>query len=325
MPNLDMSYTHGVIAAREKYLLKDKIMRLCELSAEDAFRFLIESGFGGVENATNVHEYENLIAAEERALDAFIKEYAPSEAERIFLLAPRDFHNAKALVKASYLHVDASYMLAPQGFISIEQLTQAIENGKFESLKGKNAVLAETCKAAWASLEENPSGAKVGEIFEKALYSYLSAQTKKNAVLKKLLAAKVDMTNILTAFRCGEKTLAKEKYLPGGGLSCEQLNVLFAEDNEKIRRAFSGTAYVDFIKLCLEGKERGEPMIAAEKYADGYETEFFAKRKFDLIKSEPFLYYVYRRRTENANVRIVFACLLAGQSEQEIKKRLRAF
>ena len=44
---IDVTYTTGVIAAREKYLLKDKIYRLCELSEREAFRVLVESGFGG--------------------------------------------------------------------------------------------------------------------------------------------------------------------------------------------------------------------------------------------------------------------------------------
>ena len=212
MPNLDTTYTNGVIAAREKHLLKDRILRLCELSAEDAFRLLLESGYGGAESVTSVYEYEKLIAVEERALDAFINEYAASDAERVFLLAPRDFHNAKALVKAWYLKTDPACMLAPQGLIATDLISAALENGKFERLQEKNAYLATACKKAMASLEEQPSGAKVGEIFEQALQSYLGEQVKKHRTLKKLLATKADMINILTALRCGDKALAAEKY-----------------------------------------------------------------------------------------------------------------
>ena len=94
MAYLDTAYTNGVIAAREKYLLKDKLYRLCELTAEDAFRALIESGFGAGALAESVYEYEKLIAAEEASLDGFVREYAPSPAEKAYLLSPRDFHNA---------------------------------------------------------------------------------------------------------------------------------------------------------------------------------------------------------------------------------------
>ena len=57
---------------------------------------------------------------------------------------------------------------------------------------------------------------------------------------------------------------------------------------------------------------------------DGYDVQYFAKRKYELSRSEPFLYYVYRRKLENENVRIIFVCLLAGLSEQDVKKRLRS-
>ena len=129
----------------------------------------------------------------------------------------------------------------------------------------------------------------------------------------------------MIAFRCGDKELATDKYLPCGSLSAKDLDGLFEVESDKILRAFENSVYKAFVKLCLEAKEKGLPMTEAEKYADGYETEYFFKKKFDLRKNEPFLYYVYRRKTECSNVRIVFACLLAGLSEYDVKKRLRAF
>ena len=98
----DLNYTNGVIAVREKYLLKDKILKLCETSAEDALRSLLESGFGKGVEISSVYDYEKLVAADEKSIDEFIREYAPSRAETEYLLSPRDFHNAKALVKAIY-------------------------------------------------------------------------------------------------------------------------------------------------------------------------------------------------------------------------------
>ena len=83
----DVIYTNGVIAAREKYLLKEKLLRLCEGKAEDAFRILLESGYGSGAEAEGAYDYEALIGAEERSLDDFIREYAPSEAEAAYLLA----------------------------------------------------------------------------------------------------------------------------------------------------------------------------------------------------------------------------------------------
>ena len=133
------------------------------------------------------------------------------------------------------------------------------------------------------------------------------------------------MPNILISFRAGDFARAKEQYLPAGRLTEKALQKLFDEDKDRARRAFHSTPYAQFVALCFEAQERGLPMTEAEKIVGGFDTAYFAARKYDLKRSEPFLYYVYRRRVENLNVRIVFACLLAGQSEREVKGRLRAF
>lgn len=323
---LDVNYTNGVIAVKEKKLLNEKIFRLCECSAEEAFRVLLDSGYGGgAETATSVYDFEKLIEVEEKNLDAFVHEYAPSETLRVFLLSPRDFHNAKAIIKAVYLGVDVKKMLAPQGDFSIEWLLERIENGEYDQIKEKNSFLGEACSSATELLQDDPSGAKLGAIFEEKLYLYLWSICKRNRLLRDLLIKKADMTNILIAFRCKDENEAKGKYLPIGKLSCSQLKNLFSEDVEKVQGAFQQTPYAEFVKLCIDAKRQGLPMMEAEKIRDGYEAVYFSERKYELKKTEPFLYYVYRRRMENTNVRIVFVCLLAGQKEQDVKKRLRAW
>lgn len=324
MAYLDTTYTNGVIAAKEKRLLKEKLFRLCELSAEEGFRVLLDSGFGGgAETAASVYDFEKLIEKEEMELDSFIREYAPSQAEQAYLLAPRDFHNTKASVKAAYLGRDTEGMLSPDGMISADLIYDCVKKGDFAPIKELNAYLGGACEEATSLLSKGTSGAKVGEIFEKALYTYLFERGKKKPVLKKLLLAKADMTNILRAFRSGNMEAAREKYLPVGTLKTETLDELFSEDSDKALSAFEKMPYVSFVKTCFDAKEKGVPFTEAEKILGGFDVSYFAERKYELEKSEPFLYYVYRRRAENANVRIIFVCLLAGLSEQDVKKRLR--
>ena len=102
----DTLYTNGVIAVKEKQLLGEKLLRFPEMTVQEVFRALSESGFGG-----DGQDAEALCRAEEGVLDAFIREYGPTKAELTYLLAPRDFHNAKALCKAKRLNKDAEAML----------------------------------------------------------------------------------------------------------------------------------------------------------------------------------------------------------------------
>ena len=94
---LDVNYTNGVIAVKEKKLLNEKIFRLCECSAEEAFRVLLDSGYGGgAETATSVYDFEKLIEVEEKNLDAFVHEYAPSETLRVFFAFSAGFSQCKS-------------------------------------------------------------------------------------------------------------------------------------------------------------------------------------------------------------------------------------
>ena len=318
----DLTYTNGVIAVREKYLLKDKILKLCETSAEDALRSLLESGFGkGVEIST-VYDYEKLVVEDERSIDEFIREYAPSKAEIEYLLSPRDFHNAKALVKAVYLKLEAEKLLAPDGLVPAEKIFECIRDGNLQPLN-KHLQAAITESVALFD-EDNATGAEIGVIFEKAQFAHLCETCSKNAILKKLIATKADMTNILTALRSDSEEYARKCFVSGGKLSENKLLKLFDEDKVRALQEFKGTPYYDFIKSCIDAKSAGFPLTQAEKISESYEAEYFTARKYDLKRSQPFLYYVFRRRAENANVRILFVCLLAGMREQEIKRRLRA-
>lgn len=315
----DSTYTNGVIAVKEQKLLRDKLLRFTEMSAEEAFRALVESGYGSGAEASSVYDFEKLIAAEEQATDAFIRTYAPSDAELHYFFAPRDYHNAKALLKAEYLGTDGEKMLAPEGCIPIETIKSALQTGK-----GLPQDLQETIAKGRAVLQESGSGAKLGIVFEQGLYAHLAAVCKKNKTLRRLVARRADTINILVAMRAGKEKSANEMYVSGGSLKEKQLCALF-EGEEKALSAFSDTPYESLVRSCLDAKAQGKPFSDGERMAESAEAEYFESERYSLEGEHPFLAYSLRRRNENANVRIVFVCLLAGMPAIEIKKRLRAY
>ncbi len=317
----DTTYTNGVIAVKEKLLLKEKLTRLCEVSIDEGFRILSESGFGaGVTDKT--YEYEKLIQAESAELDAFIRLYAPSKVERAYFLLPYDFHNAKALLKAKVLGENPEKMLVSEGLVSVETLQTCIQENAYDALTHIPA-LAKALQEGVGLLETEVSGMKLGALLERGLYEALTKTVKHSPVLRKLLSAKIDMTNVLIALRAGDEELAKQQYLSGGTLTHERLQVLFTGDSETIRATFAKSMTSEFIELCLRAKEKNMPYVEAEKYRDALDVTSLERRRFDLVKNEPFLYYVYRKKAEIAGVRIVFACKFAGLDETQIKNRLR--
>lgn len=315
---MDVAFTDGTIAVKERYLLKDKLLRMCETGAEEAFRMLKESGFGSGA-AQTVGEYEKLVAADGVETDAFVREYAPTNAEKAYLLSPRDFHNAKALVKAEFLQKDPAPMLAPEGLVTIDRLKKAVYNGDYteisSELRGAVSRAKDYLSAEGAAVKD---GAEVGGIFLKAEYDFLKRTCYRNALLKRLITAQADMTNLLTLYRSGiaAESDGVEKLLVGGGsLDKKQLFAALGGGKEME----SGGGYEEFIGLLSSPKG----VSAAENYRDSYPIKYLADNKYELKAAQPFMYYVLRRRAENADVRIIFACLLNGVGEREIKARLR--
>ena len=318
---MDSGFTNGVIAVKEKRLFGERLVRFAEMSAEDVFRALTEAGYG-FNAASSVYEFEAMISAEERDLDDFIRTYAPSGAELEYFLAPRDFHNGKALLKAHALGQDAKSLLAPDGLVPSERISACIEAGDFSPLSGE---LRKALEEGKALLEEGKEGAgvRLGVLFERALYAHLAAKCASNRSLKKLIARKADTENILSYLRAPSKEAAEAVYVPGGTLKKEKLAGLFSSDPDKAERTLRGTPYEELAERCFAAKRAGKPFSDAEKSADDLETDFYRHALYSKEGRDPFLFYVIRRRAENADVRILLVCLLAGMPAADIKARLR--
>ena len=104
-----------------------------------------------------------------------------------------------------------------------------------------------------------------------------------------------------------------------------KLLLLFSENEEKAERALDGTYLEKYWKECFNTRKTGLPFMQTEKRVSALEIDFLSEHKYELKRSQPFMYYVFRRRTENENVRIVLSCLLAGMPAEDIKARLRNF
>ncbi len=288
------AYTNGVIAVKEKQLLGEKLLRFPGMTAEEVFRALAESGFGA--------GGDDPVAAEEASLDGFIREYAPDHAHAAYFLLPRDFHNMKALVKAKLLSADPSPMLAPVGFQTVEELREQIEKDP---------------PVPWEQLEQ-ATGAEIGAAFDAAMYARLFRVCRR-ANLRTLLKVRVDLTNILTACRASDAEEAEKFFLAGGTLARERLFAGIFPEEEK-REAFNDALCEEFRKACLSAGKT--PYTGAERILESFEEKFFFARRFGLEGRELFLYYVFRRRAEIRNVRMILVCLQAGVSAAEIEKRL---
>lgn len=317
----DAVYAGGVIAVKEKSLLKNKIEKLCALTPDEAFRSLKESGFGAGAEAASVSEYEKLLAQDLKDIDAFTREYALNNAQKAYFFAERDFHNAKAFLKASILNSDVSKMLSPDGLYAADEIKAFIFDGAGRLPRELERAIEEVKKL----IEDGKAtGAEVGIIFERAKFEYLLSACKSDGFLKSLIRERIDRANVLSFMRANTPEYALNTTISGGKIAAENMCELFSENAEKAASALDKTYLKDFWRKCYALKKDGKPFVDAELEAADVDVETLKKNRFELKRGQPFLYYVFRRRAENTNVRILLSCLIAEMSEREIVARLRA-
>ncbi len=336
----DVAFINGVVRSRERFLWGTRLERLAEGTAAEAFKALKDGGFGANAEAED-GDFESLIRAEENSVNSFIREYAPSEATERFLLAEYDFHNAEALVKCRLAGADAAKMLAPEGFYKTEDIKKAIdamgENPPADANDGTGKTLSAandgmgTPRAGKKDKRENPlyaaaaqalalpagqaDGFTVDCVFQKALFRYMKRYAK--GPLKAILANKADAANLSALLRSDTFEYAAQMFVEGGKWPESQLKAIFegsADVNGELKRQ---------VLAAREDAQNGRPLTAFEKYADEYPLHALYPTRYDMKGQEPFLSYIFKRREDIANARILAVCLAARLSPKETAARMR--
>lgn len=315
----DTIFTNGVIKSREKFLLGDKLERMVESTPEEAFKLLKEGGFGGESAVATDVDADALIRAEECAVNAFIREYAPDEKTEAFLLAEYDFHNAEALIKCKYAGASEEKTLAEEGLYTVEDLKKAIE-GEQTSKPINKILLSVILDTAESFNQGKANGFTVDCAFKKALFEYMRSFAK-NKKLKSILEDRADVANVSSALRSRDFALAEKMFVCGGKLPISRIKELCELAYEDIEAG----DYDAWIKEAAASTGKGRPLSEAEKKGDDFGLELLYLTRYDMVGVEPFILYVLRRRAEIRNARIIIVSLSAGLSPVEIRNKMRKY
>lgn len=310
-------FTTGVVKSRERALLGDSLARLADGSAEEAFKAIKDSGFGSGSGVDSPFGIDKLLRFEEENLNAFIREYAPDDRTERFLLAGYDFHNAEALLKVARIGADEEKLLLPEGSFPVADLKATVSGNSPASVP---AELAAAVRDGDAMFEEgNANGFLLDSLFKKALFAYLK-RIAKGRVLKSILSARQDYANISIALRSRDAKEAEELFVDEGKCPKSQLIDIIGVPPERI----AAGEYAKEIKAAAAEIAKAGSLTAFEKQADDYPLALLYPTRYDFAGAEPFLSYIYKKRADIANVRILIVCLNAGLPAGEIKRRLRS-
>lgn len=311
-----------------KLLSKDKFTRLAESGSLSAgVKILYEGGYGGGVVLSSPSEYEKLLERETVDLIAFIKAMTSDELATNCILLPYDYLNAKMIVKALAVGKDAEALCNGYGTITYQELFTSISGKKYGKLPEQ---------LADALLQIDELGKKdaltpfaVDSILDKAMYSHIVRNAKRcsHKVIAEYFQVKIDMLNIISAFRCFKLGLDKDYYikalLPCGKLELSTLTANFCATAEKTAEKYKRTPYEKLCVNCLYQLQKGNSLTISEVYADNYIKDILKPYNLHNDKITPLINYYFSKKIEIDNVRLILMCLKNNVESSVITERLK--
>jgi len=301
---------------------KERLARMIESeSLASAVKILYEVGYGGGLVLSSADLFEEILVEEESKVNVFFSEVKLAGFGLECFVLKRDYHNAKALLKAKYMGIADSFMLMPQGLYPADILKSMVLEGK----KGINFYLEQAVgKLVALELDATPSPRVIDTTLDKALFEDIESRLRKvkDSNVKLYFTKLADYTNILSFLRTkkiGEKTsFLEDCFVSGGKVSLDDLTKLLDADIDEIKKAIKRWGYTE-----LEQFIETYNFSGIEAAIDNNLIKIFKEKGTDVFSAAPLLSYYLQKLNEIKMIRIVLVCLKNNTDLEEIYKRMR--
>ena len=317
-----LSISTRVRAMESKLLTRERRSRMVEArSDEEAAKVLTECGYDELSSLTPAHldgmlsqareaVYQDLGTAvpDGRLLDVFRMKY--------------DYHNAKTLLKATAMGVDAARLLSGGGRYRAEKLAEVFRR---EELRDYTPAFREAITRAREVLGATGDPQQADFLLDKAYFEEMraSAAQSGSAFLQGYVKLMADVANLRSAVRAarmgkGPDFLAKA-LVPGGNVA--ESTILSAKSGD-LTGLFRGGRLGEAAAAgaALSG---GGSFTAFERLCDNALNDYVLQAKRVPFGEQPVLGYLFAREAELTAIRTILSGRMAGLSAETIRERLR--
>ena len=319
-----------VISARVKametgLLTQERMEQVLEArSDEEAVKILQECG------------YPQLDAAHPEAMDAALSAIREATLSDLAAGAPDtryidvfklkyDYHNAKVLLKASAMDVDARHMLMDMGRVPAEELAEAVRTNE---LGGLPAILASAVEEAREVLGTTRDPQLSDIVLDRWCYRDMAAVAEETGseFLQGYVRAQIDAANLralVRTLRMGKNVdFLKGALIEGGEVSTDSILAVAAAQGGGLQDLYAPTRFQDAAEAGAEALRRGT-LTDFEKFCDDAVGDYLADAQFVPFGEAPLVGYLAARETEYTNLRILLMGRGAGIAPEVIRSRLR--
>lgn len=329
----DYAYATARIRAIETRLMdRSKLERLMETTdSAQAIKLLSEAGYGmGSDPMENSKDgkgnVEALLSAELKKAYDLLAEILPNP-EVVDLFKRRyDYLNAKLILKAEFLGIDAMKSLSDMGTIKPEKLYKYITDRKFNELP---EIFGKAILESIDVFSQTSDPQTIDFIMDKASFENMAADAQSigEPFLMELIKRLADTANIRIFIRTklisGSRELVRQALVKGGSIPESLYEESADKGLDKFFEALKFTELAHLSEELVEAVKHPNGISHIEKVLEDSITQFLKKSKFVAMGIEPVVAYLFFKETEIKNARLIITGQVNRIPQETIKERLR--
>lgn len=308
-------------AMENRLLTRERLERIIEAKDDqEARKVLVECGYPDVPGAG----LEQVLAQVREETVKDLSGAVPGEPGLEMFKLKYDYHNAKTLLKAQAMGVDAARLLLKGGRYDPAMLQAQWQQ---EQLSGCGDHFRRAVEQAAAVLKESRDPQQADLLLDKAMYAEMGklAADSKSAYLQGYVKIMVDAANLRTAvrvYRMGkDDEFLRQVLLDGGNVSAQSI---LSARGEGLADAFQSGALAQAAKLGAALTKPGSGALTVfEKACDDAVTAYVAASRRVPFGEQVVIGYLYAKEAEMTAVRTIFAGRAAKLDGDTIRRRLR--
>lgn len=323
----DTRYSFAVakIRALESRMLDHALIsRLLRASGiDELIKILIDTEYGVILNEASEISFESILDNELQRIYMLISSIDPDPEWTDIWRWRYDAHNLKVILKAGFSNEEALKHLITYSILNPQKMTHEIEKGDYSCLPPPFKEAVERILSA--DTENEKRGYEIDFIIDRALYLYLSYETKRsgNEFLIHLVAIMVDLINLKSFLRIkGFKStdnLFPRAFITGGNI-IENRFYLHEErqPDEILQKIIENSPYTELKPFF----DSGDP-ASIEAGTDDFIISYLRQTRQRAFGVEPLIGYMLAKEFEIKNLRLLYVGKANNLEETLIKNRLR--
>ena len=327
MANKDTDYLFisGRVRSLEgKLLTQERMERMLDAATPmDAERILVECGYPEVEEVTPSSINRMLTERQQYVFDDISRDAPDSNIVDVFRIK-YDYHNAKALLKAEAMGIEADSLLSRSGRIPPETLQEAVRTSEFVSIPG---ALSQAIQEAREVLGNTRDPQQSDFVLDRAWFRDMlnMAKASDSDFLTGYVRINIDAANL--------KSLVRVMRM---GKDADFLRTVLFPDGtigeDRIANTLSSGGQITDLYATSELKSAAEAGALAvqgggltlfEKLCDDAVMDYVRNAKYVAFGEATLVAYLAAKESELVAARIILTGRLAGLSADTIRERLR--